>query len=164
MTSTERNQLVKELILGRRGIKRRNNAPFPQANSVEKLLRVIELTKKGITTKKEIQEKMSDIHKRQVDYYINAAIYLGALKEGKNRYILHSKFKKEDEKKLLLEFMMQNHIVREVIALYFIDRILPSEMEIARILNKYGSYLENSTLSRRIKTVESWVKWILNKK
>ena len=67
MTSTERNQLVKELILGRRGIKRRNNAPFPQANSVEKLLRVIELTKKGITTKKEIQEKMSDIHKRQVD-------------------------------------------------------------------------------------------------
>lgn len=164
MALTKRNELVKEIMINKRGIKRRNGAPFPQANSVEKLLEVIELAKQGVSTKKDFQEKMNDVHTRQVDYYVNAAVFLGALRIQGETYRLHGRFKNADVKQTLMEFMMENHIIREVITLYFMTKQIPSELEIGRLLNKYGSHLENSTFTRRIKTVQSWSKWILNKK
>ena len=62
---------VEEIINNTR-IKREPEIPFPQANDFEKCINLLEILENWEKTKVEIATEYS-FHRRQADYYVNAA-------------------------------------------------------------------------------------------
>ena len=158
--------------------------PFPQANSFERVVSLCEILYNNPYiryTKDELHHDFDFTQKnefdlRQVDYYVNAAAYLGLVEKvrlgsGENYFQLTSVGNKLfgqrtiNERLIgLIELIVAHKAFRETLILYLQRGEMPSSQEIVRIMK--GSSLYNvsseNTYERRNSTIRAWVNWILS--
>jgi hypothetical protein len=151
--------------------------PFPQADSFFRVIDFLGLLYNGDMTKEELALNYEfDIHKRQFDYYTNAALYLGlvekynAIETGETTFTLSQYgrdiMSKPRRKKILLlvESILKHDVFYRAMAVYFNKSKLPRKEEIVRIMR--SSYLYNvesfETIKRRAQTVLKWIEWIVS--
>jgi len=156
--------------------------PFPQADSFERVINLCEIlynnteedyTKEALSCNYDFKEQES-FDMRQVDYYTNAAIYLGFVQkvETADGMIFEltdsgrSLFKLEGIVERQLKFfraILSHRAFNESLALYLQKAEEPAKEEIIGIMKKSDLYNINSesTFRRRASTVLSWINWIL---
>jgi len=155
--------------------------PFPQADSFERIINLCEILGNKISLTKE--ELISDydfkqgdtFDMRQVDYYTNAARYLGFIERGRNEnnevcYFLTSKGNDLFElpiKERQIEFsksILSHLVFNRVLSLYFNKAEIPTKVEIVHIMRNSNLYHVGSddTFRRRASTILSWINWILD--
>lgn len=159
------------------------NIPFPQADSFERIINLCEIinsqdfksiTREELSDSNQFTEKES-FDPRQVDYYTNAAIYLGLIykdknvdnsiiygqtSEGKKIFDLHI-----TERQLkFAELILAHSAFKRTLNLYFQKTEIPSKDEIVRIMKTSHLYRmgSDSTFRRRASTIVSWTNWIIN--
>lgn len=152
----------------------RGKAPIPQANSVDRILQVSRIATGDIRPSR-ISE-LSGISSRQVDYYINAAIWMGLSKNdfGIFRY-LGNELGVENPDPLerhlaVSRLLVQSHDVVRFGLKYFLmsgelPQIVDFEKELLSMLNsEFGQSLRRisgSTNGRRLDTARAWLVWVV---
>ena len=144
--------------------------PFIQANSMERIISLLENMHKNPMTAAQIAELM-DFEPRQSDYYFNAGRYLGLFEKQKNGGQVQVCLTPEGEKLLkldykprqlrLAELMLEHEIFAE-----FFDRTaesgaLPDKKEIEREMRRLHVCNEGQIV-RRASSVYGWLKWLFN--
>ncbi len=157
--------------------------PFPQADSFERIINLCEIinrnkdktiSKEELSADYDFTEKTSfDI--RQVDYYTNAAIYLGFVSKNKGAdesisYSLTEKgialFKLHLSERQIkfIEAILEHVVFKKTLALYLQKAETPLKNEVVSIMKSSNLYNVGSasTFERRASTVISWINWIVN--
>lgn len=155
--------------------------PFPQADSFERIINLCELLynkEEDIYTKEVLNYNMSftgmaDFTKRQVDYYTNAAIYLGLVEkvdDNPTQFVLTDwgmsvlSTKSINERQIkYIKTIISHQAFARVLRMYLQNAEAPSKdtiVEIMKDCNLYNVRTEGM-FRRRGSTVKSWVEWIL---
>lgn len=150
------------------------NLPFPQANSFERVINLCELLKhKEFICKDDITQNYG-FDRRQTDYYLNAAKYLGLIdivrdesqqigctltETGSRIFELHIVERQLEFVRRILE----HTVFKNTLKLYFDNERIPLKEEIVEIMKNAKLYNIDSaqTYKRRASTVISWINWIL---
>lgn len=157
--------------------------PFPQADSFERIINLCEMIdrepdkiiyKEDLSSNYDFTEKAS-FDPRQVDYYTNAAIYLGFISKNKDKddnifYNLtetgKSLFKLHISERQLkfIGAILEHAVFKKAIELYLQKADIPVRYEVVSIMKESNLYNVNSesTFERRASTVISWINWIIN--
>jgi hypothetical protein len=143
--------------------------PFPQANNLKRVFEICEYLAMNKINKEEIK-KNQNFHLRQVDYYLNAGIYLELIIKEKNTYNLSDlgKFliKATLKDKYLIVF--RNLLKHEVFYNIFKDLLQNTKTinkdKILEIMHHSSLYnvKKNSTIYRRYSTVYRWTQEIMH--
>lgn len=156
--------------------------PFPQADSFERIINFCEIlynntgeayTKEDLSVNYDFKERDS-FEMRQVDYYTNAAIYLGFVKKvdvndkqvfeltdaGDALFGTNSIVERQVK---FIKTILAHGVFNKTLALYLQKAEKPTKDEIVEIMKESHLYKVNSesTFRRRASTVLSWVDWIL---
>lgn len=156
--------------------------PFPQADSFERIINFCEIlynntgeayTKEDLSVNYDFKERDS-FEMRQVDYYTNAAIYLGFVKKvdvndkqvfeltdaGDALFGTNSIVERQVK---FIKTILAHGVFNKTLALYLQKSEKPTKDEIVEIMKESHLYKVNSesTFRRRASTVLSWVDWIL---
>ena len=144
--------------------------PFIQADSVNRLISLLENMKNNPMTKEEITELM-DFVERQCNYYVNAGIYLGIFERvTKSRVVRLTRTGESlcrmtyKERQLKLVSLMLEH---QIFADFF-DYVIahgdqPSKQEVRSRMQELNVCGDNeTTIGRRSSSVLGWLKWIFN--
>ncbi len=156
--------------------------PFPQADSFERIINFCEIlynntedayTKEALSSNYDFKERDS-FEMRQVDYYTNAAIYLGFVKkiavDGKQVFELtdigRSLFGTSsivDRQIKFIKAILTHGAFNKTLALYLQKAEKPTKDETVAIMKESHLYRvdSESTFWRRASTVLSWIDWIL---
>ena len=135
-----------------------SQTPFPQANDLGKILKLVLIF--DSTTKSKKKEILKLSTDRQLDYYINAAIFLELLE---NRNLLSDKgdnicrqYRNYQKKEFIL-MVLKNKLIKNIVFNY-------NEESIDSILNKFITLkdLSPATIKRRKSTIKSWRRWLNN--
>ena len=149
------------------------NIPFPQADSFDRIINLCELIHdEGCLSKDSITANY-DFDRRQTDYYINAARYLGLIYKGDDRNFYLTK-PGLDLFKLNLN-QRQLEIIKLIVKHPVFNKALKSTFLKGRDLNKHEiveimksceliNMLSECTYERRASTVQAWVGWILKQR
>ena len=150
--------------------------PFPQADTFERVVDLLEAINKNSLTPEEIS-LLYDFDYRQGQYYSRAGMYLRLLKneEGiikltkEGEEILNKR--KRERYLALAKKILEHKVFWETLKMYIKKGIPPKNEEIyknvmrknKKLLYKTGGgVLSESTLRRRSQTVKGWVNWILD--
>lgn len=147
---------------------KKNGYPSLQANSISKLISMVEILADYPKTKEEIAEKMEfDI--RQADYYFNAGRYLGIMENKeesgeilralneKGQKILKGDYKKRQL--AIVSLILEHKLFHELFGVSFPDGEVNNKL-IIDLMKKYGSIENETTRVRRASTVKQWIRWI----
>lgn len=142
--------------------------PFPQADSMERILNLVELLLESPLTKRQISEAFG-FHERQADYYANAAGFLGiAARLDKGLWVATGEAKRifalafRERNVEICGLILRHKVFRSALNLTLDSgRELPKRAveEILADTNQ-GSRMAGSTLPRRVGTVLGWVRWM----
>ncbi|MBR5194612.1 MAG: hypothetical protein IKW48_00565 [Akkermansia sp.] len=155
--------------------------PFPQADNFERIIYLCEIIHRNNSryTKSDLSINsdftlQDNFDPRQVDYYTNAAQYLGLISKNVcNKKISYSLtpqgtdiFNTTDYSKRQLQLIrciLEHSSFRETLNLYLHKAEIPSIEEIVQIMKNRNLYKvsADSTYKRRAQTVKSWVNWIV---
>jgi len=146
--------------------------PFPQANSMERIINLCELLYDNEFISKENITQNYDFNSRQTDYYLNAGKYLGLIcdekrdgdlggiltEKGKNIFELSIKERQIEFIKAILSHKVYNEVLKK----YFENGEMPTKKGIVEIMKVSNLYNINSdiTFLRRSSTILSWINWI----
>jgi hypothetical protein len=146
------------------------NAPFPQADDLEKVILTVEMLTGGPATKFDIAQKFDvALDPRQGDYYGNAAVWLGlAERMGKENpgfriAKLGSAFVGMTRIKRLVELarIVCNKPIFSDVTRDILSGIDVETAGIAKLIEKtLKEKLSEDTKQRRAVTVKSWVSWL----
>lgn len=156
--------------------------PFPQANSFDRIINLLELLNTDeIKTKEEITDEFR-FDPRQTDYYFNAGKYLGFLEDdkiivetngkniekpalklsdkGKQLFNVSYKHRQLAYVKAILEHKIFNKVFKDYIKL----QQMPQKSEIIKYMKTSALHnvTSNETFWRRSSTVSSWINWIIS--
>lgn len=156
--------------------------PFPQADSFERVISLLEMLNiDTIKSKEEITDEFK-FDPRQTDYYFNAGKYLGFLEEdkvvviengnnvekvaiklsnrGKKLFEVSYKNRQLEYVKAILEHKVFNMVFKDCISFYE----MPSKSKIIEYMHQSNLYNINAeeTFKRRSSTISGWINWILN--
>lgn len=158
------------------------DVPFPQADSFERVISLLEMLNTDIVKTKEKVTEEFQFDPRQTDYYFNAGKYLGFLEEdvvmeekdgnfikrsavklserGKNLFKISYKQRQLEYVKAILEHKVFNQVFKDCAEFYE----MPAKSKVVKIMQETKLYNVNSdvTRNRRSSTVTSWINWILN--
>ena len=144
-------------------------APFPQADSVQKILELSCLVANSPTTPSLVTIKF-DFSERQAAYYLSALKYLGlAIKDPQSRggWISTPLSKKiaslpgESQSILLAELILSTDSCAKSFLHCVANRGISYDEAIAIFNGSTDSYdCTGETVRRRAKTVHSWVTWV----
>lgn len=145
---------------------------FPQANSMARIINLIELLHEKPMMKQDITTKYA-FDERQTNYYTDAGRYLGLIdkerdKENnplfrlsdKGRYIMGLEYR---ERQLTIVAQILSHgVFREILKLYLQYGEMPDKNTVVRIMKSSNLYniKSDSTFERRSSTVIGWINWI----
>lgn len=159
-------------ILEKVRIEKEPEIPFPQANSMPRIINLLELLSIKDMQKQEITSEY-DFDERQTNYYTDALRYLGLVEKYKaDTYI---RFKLSDHGKELMrlnikdrQLMIANLILshkpfNESLKVWMNTGIVPDTATIENIMKESDLYNvgTDSTYHRRASTITGWLKWIL---
>lgn len=147
--------------------------PFPQANSMLRIINLIESLEKKNLSKNSITEKYA-FDERQTTYYTDAGRYLGLIEKHKesNREIFFSlsplgkRITSLSYRNKLLELVKQilkHKVFREVLTMHLEYGEMPDLQTIKRVMAECHLFKieAESTFKRRSSTITGWVNWIL---
>ena len=142
--------------------------PFPQADTFNRVIALVEMIDSEIDTAYEISEEFN-MEPRQGNYYIAAAKYLGLItnseKVGKYKlttlgFILNNSDMKSRNERLIKEIL--KHKVFYYTYKYYLDNEkLPSKEYIIELMQQHTDLTNPVTLNRRASTVRGWIEWII---
>jgi hypothetical protein len=146
--------------------------PFPQADSFERVVNLIEILSNDEKSKEQITEEF-DFDPRQTDYYYNAALYLGLVKnleamDGNNielsqlgKSLMNLDIPARQLK--LVSLILSHAVFYEVFLMAKFKGKTPGKKDVIEIMKNHSLRNVNSesTLIRRSSTVMSWVNWAL---
>lgn len=145
--------------------------PFPQANSLERLINLCELLKADdISYDKHKIAEIYGFDERQSDYYANAGRYLGLIqKEAYSTYTLSEQgtqifnLSLRSRKMRIVELILSHKPFKETLMLYVNECNTPSTEKVIDILRQNKLYnMSENLYYRRSSTVFNWINWILN--
>ena len=147
--------------------------PFPQANSMERIVNLVELLSIRPMTKDDITSEYA-FDSRQTNYYTDAARYLGLVDKawGDNRSIVfqlsplghHIMGLPYKEQKLAIATqILQHKAFKDTLILHLQCGEMPDTNTIISIMRASGLYHvgADSTYYRRASTINGWINWIL---
>ena len=140
--------------------------PFPQANSFERVVNLLELIALQPLSKAEITQRY-DFDPRQADYYANAARYLGLAEPVEDtweptehgRRVIEQP-QRDARNAALIRALAARRVFREVLELSLARGAVASTAEICAAMNGLG--LSLATSRRRASTVACWTQWVLD--
>ncbi|WP_262121275.1 type II restriction enzyme [Anaerococcus sp. Marseille-Q5996] len=148
--------------------KDRNGFPSLQANSVDKLISLMELLSEYPKTKDEIADKMEfDI--RQADYYFNAGRYLNVMENiyedgeilrslnDNGKSILEGSYRYRQLE--IVKLIFEHKLFYILFDLSFPNGDISTEV-IMQTMSEYGSRENETTRFRRASTIKQWLRWI----
>ncbi|WP_455586797.1 type II restriction enzyme [Bacteroides sp.] len=175
-------QVIEDLVSKVNSVAEPTNVPFPQADSFARIINLCEIinsekdkiiSKEDLGTNYDFTEKAS-FDDRQVDYYTNAAIYLGLISKVSGDDGCLSYTLTEDSRALFdlhiqarqlrfAEIILKHKAFRKTLELYLKKAEVPSKAEVVPIMKESNLYNVNSdsTFERRASTVISWINWIV---
>lgn len=134
-------------------------APFPQADRLEKVLKLV----RNLEThsKKDLMSFLGLGTPRQLQYYISAAMFLGFIITTQNNIELTNSGKrvlqesKDFFKERFILELLKHKLIKAVIFNY-------KEKTILDVLEDFDSFstLSDSTKKRRVETIKKWVEWL----
>jgi hypothetical protein len=143
-----------------------NRPPFPQANDLEKIVKIINIPMpEKILNDDLLGEYLDGITSRQARYYIAAAKFLGILDPDKHFSITGEQLRNMNtymQKVELVRIVLSDKVFGTVFLSEKIMGMTLSREDIAEIIEKeHPNYCEAIYL-RRAQTVISWINWINN--
>lgn len=147
--------------------------PFPQANSMARIVNLLELLNTKAMTKDDITSEYA-FDGRQTNYYTDAGRYLGLIDKGQNnekdvvfqlsqigRHIMNLPYK--DRQLAIVTQILRHQAFRETLKLHLQCGEMPDASAIVRIMKTTELYHvdADSTYYRRSSTIISWINWIL---
>lgn len=154
-------------------ITRETEISFPQANSMSRIINLIELLHEKNMTKQEITAEYA-FDERQTNYYTDAGRYLELIEKSydddknikfslseRGRYIMRLEYK---ARQLAIATQILKHkVFNEVLKLHLQYGEMPDTKTIVNIMKKSNLYnIEaDSTYIRRSSTIVGWINWIL---
>lgn len=147
-----------------------SSTPFVQADSMDRLISLLENLKDNPLTEKQIANNVMHFRERQSSYYYNAGKYLGLLDKEKENNGNYIKLTPLGEKILSLNYKKrQLHIVSLIFEHRIYYEIFKKTMELGELPDR--KYIQNKMLElnvcgekvieRRASSIVSWIKWIL---
>lgn len=142
--------------------------PFPQADSFNRVLGIVDLIDSQINSASEIAEEYEfDI--RQGSYYLSAAKYLGlidnSIEHGKYELtpqgFMISNLDIRSRNEYLIKMILRHKVFYYTYKSYIDNNIMPSKEEIVNYMKKYTDIKNSETLNRRSSTVRGWIEWII---
>jgi len=148
---------------------------FPQANSMQRLVNLMELLLDGPMTKQEITSEYA-FDERQTNYYTDAGRYLGFIEKVRNQndgliYFMLSGAgrlameKSYKERQLsIVSAILRHRPFNETLKLHLQCGEMPDANTIVRIMRESNLYNvgADSTYYRRSSTIVGWINWILD--
>lgn len=138
-----------------------NNVPFPQANNMKKIIKLLMIGDSVLANKEKTMEIIKVNTTRQVAYYFSALQFF--------KYLTHDKKltdnalaivgNEEAIKKDIYNQLMNNELFRK----FYEDFLGTRKIDINKIkdyLKNSKSELSESTINRRASTIKSWVEWM----
>lgn len=139
--------------------------PFPQANSMERILNLCERLDFRNLEQGEISEAYEFVN-RQAQYYSAAAEYLGLVKKDRNGHVVLDTYgidylskSYRDARLFICERLFEHKPFNEVFKLIICKGEIPDKETVASIIEKNTKY-SGSTPLRRASTVISWIRWV----
>lgn len=146
---------------------------FPQANSMERIINLMELLNEKPMTKQEITINYG-FDERQTNYYTDAGRYLNLIEKEMDvnrniffyltsvgRHIMQLDYKERQLE--VVSLILSHKVFRETLELHLRFGEMPTNQEIVKIMKCSSLYQveADSTYERRASTVSGWVNWIL---
>lgn len=147
---------------------------FPQANSMARIINLIELLHEKPMTKQDITAEYA-FDERQTNYYTDAGRYLELIEKGhdeetniifqlseKGRYIMGLEYK--ERQLAIVSQILMHGVFHEVLKLHLQYGEMPDTNTIVQIMKNSNLYnvRADSTFVRRSSTVVGWINWILS--
>lgn len=146
---------------------------FPQANSMERIINLIELLYEKPMLKQEITDTY-DFDERQTNYYNDAGRYLELI--DKSRTDNHIQFSLSPKGEKIMGFEYKNRLLyiakqilihkafRETLKLHLKHGEMPDKNTIIKIMKNSNLHhiTSEETYLRRSSTITSWINWILS--
>lgn len=147
---------------------------FPQANSMTRIINLVELLYEKPMTKQDITSEYA-FDERQTNYYTDAGRYLGLIDKchdddrnilfqlsPQGRYIMGLEYKARQL--AIVSQILSHKVFRETLKLHLQCGEMPDAQTIVQIMKNASLYNveADSTYFRRSSTVVGWVNWILS--
>ena len=178
-------QTLQDLLQSTTSVPEPTNVPFPQADSFERVINLCEVLFNrdyDLFTKEVLNYDMDftgqdSFTSRQVDYYTNAAIYLGLVRKietgirsepdwfeltEEGRVALSTK-SINARQILFIRAIISHQAFARVLRLYLDTAETPTKEEIVSIMREceLRNMNTDSMFRRRASTVKSWIEWIM---
>lgn len=148
----------------------KTKTPFIQANSMERVISLLENLYENPMTSQQIAELM-DFDPRQSDYYYNAGKYLGIFEkkrqDGQVLTVLTAlgqkvfKMNYKERQLKLVGLILEHEIFAEFFDFVAAEETLPDKEEIERAMRRLHVCGEGQVV-RRASSVYGWLRWIRN--
>ena len=154
-------------------VSEQEDIPFPQADSFPRIIDLLgRLYNANESLNKEEITLIYAFDKRQTDYYVTAAIYLGLVSRERigNQdvtYSLNSKgraiMSQNPQKRNLglAGCILCHKVFNQSLNIYLEQAQLPTSKNIVALMKYESKKYSKTTLERRARTVKGWIEWIL---
>lgn len=153
----------------------KNRIPFPQADSMERVISLMEHLYDNPMTKSEVA-KFMNFEERQSDYYFNALRYLrladraDSIETGERVYQLTAlgnevfRLNYRTRQLKIVECILEHQIFNDLFSTIQSHGVYPTKTEIQCHMIKYNVVRDANadSLRRRSSTVSGWLQWIFN--
>ncbi|MHC5268423.1 type II restriction enzyme [Enterococcus sp. LJL98] len=159
---------VKSISYNSAMLENTKNIPFPQANSMTRILDVLEFIQESTNLEQLAQRYEFD--QRQSRYYIDVLRFLGyAIKNDTKEYELTpagKRIQKMNNNNNRNKNIIQDILQFKVFKLSF-DSVIKNNQKfdkdyIFKVIKESQKNIGTETIRRRVSTVESWIKWIFS--
>ncbi|WP_407054841.1 type II restriction enzyme [Paenibacillus dendritiformis] len=144
--------------------------PFPQANSFERIINLLELLEEEDLLKSDI-ERLYRFDKRQSDYYANAGVYLDLAETcrtpegtavrltGEGRTLMQLTVQQRHE--ALLRKLFARPAIRDILLASLARGEPIPELDAMNMMHRHGIELNPSTQHRRAQSILAWYGWLV---
>ncbi len=162
-----------EAILNNVDIVKEPDISFPQADSMSRIINLIELLSEKSMTKQDITSEYA-FDQRQTNYYTDAGRYLELIDKSHDenghvlfelssygRYIMGLEYR--ERQLVIVKQILKHKVFNETLKLHLKTCEMPSKEKIVQIMKESNLYHveADSTYWRRASTVIGWINWIL---
>lgn len=147
---------------------------FPQADSMERIVNLMEMLSDREMTKQDITNRYI-FQERQTNYYTTAGLYLGFIQKGERRsdgFVYFSlseagqrvmKMDYRERQMTIATAILRHKVFNETLKIHLQYGEMPNKNKIVEIMRECGVYHVGSpeTFKRRASTIRGWIEWIL---
>ncbi|MCI9455657.1 MAG: transcriptional regulator [Oscillospiraceae bacterium] len=163
-----------QAIVGNTPICLETEVAFPQADSMKRIVNLMEMLSEGDMTKEDITNRYI-FKERQTNYYTTAGRYLGFIKKGERcsdglvyfslsgagRRVMKMPYR--ERQIAIATAILRHRVFNETLKIHLQYGEMPDNNMIVQIMKNCGVYnvVSPKTFNRRASTVRSWIEWVL---